>query len=71
MLVFSIVTSPKDGRFLMKGISERVESQVNEQNGGYLGILAGKVGANLLGNMLADKRVILASEGTNRAGQNF
>ena len=55
----------------MKGISERIESQVNEQNGGYLGILAGKVGANLLRNMLADKRVILASEGTNRAGQNF
>ena len=34
-------------------------------------MLLGTLGVGLLGNMLAEKEVIKASEGTIRAGQDF
>ena len=34
-------------------------------------MLLGTVGASLLGNLLIDKEIMRAGEGTIRAGQNF
>ena len=63
---------------LIKGVSEAVENEVKEQNGGYLGMLAAILGASLLENILAGKRVVSSSDGVirageeiNRAGQDF
>ena len=63
---------------LIKGVSEAVENEVKKQNGGYLGMLAAILGASLLENILAGKRVVSSSDGVirageeiNRAGQDF
>ena len=39
--------------------------------GGFLGILAGILGSNLLGNLLTSKGVMRASEGTIKVGQDL
>ena len=45
----------------MKGVSETVENEIQEQKGGFLGVLAATLSASLLsnviGNMLAGKGV--------------
>ena len=38
---------------------------------GFLSMLLGTFGASILGNMLADKRVIRAGEGTARVGNRL
>ena len=40
-----------------KGVTDTVYIEVKEQKGGFLGMLAAKLGASLLGNMLAGKGV--------------
>ena len=42
--------------FLLKGISETIQNETEEQKEGLLSMLLGNLGASLLGNMLADKR---------------
>ena len=44
---------------MIKGVSEIVENWIKEQKWCFLGMLAAKLGATLLGNMLAGKGVIL------------
>ena len=44
---------------------------MKEQNGRFLGMLLGTLGASLLGNLLMGKRTIRAGEGTIRACQDF
>ena len=43
-------------------------NKAKEQNGGFLSILLGKLGASLLGNILAGKWINRAGEGSIRAG---
>ena len=66
--IVKIVKSFDDADLLIKGVTEAVENEVNEQKGGHLSMLAATLGGCLLGNMLTGKRVIQAGEGTNRAG---
>ena len=42
--------------FLLKGISETIQNETEEQKEGLLSMLLGNLGASSLGNMLADKR---------------
>ena len=62
---------------MIKGDSETIENEAKEEEeGGFLGMLLGPIGASLLGNLLTDKRdkwskthergVIRADEGTNQ-----
>ena len=69
--IIKIVKSFNDSGLLIKGVSETIESQIKEQKGWSLGMLASTLGASLLGNMLAGRRVVRAGEGTNRTGQDF
>ena len=62
--IMKIVKSPEDSGFLLKGDSETIQNESKEQNGEFLSVLLGKLGASLLGNMLSGK-------GTNRAGYGF
>ena len=39
--------------------------------GGFLGVLAGILGDNLLGNLLPSKGVMRASEGTIKVGEDL
>ena len=66
-----IVKSLGDSGLLLKGVSETVQNEAREQKGGFLSMLLGRLGASLLGNILAGKGAIATSQGwgINRAGE--
>ena len=66
-----IVKSLEDSGLLAKGTSETIKNKAKEQKGGFLGMLLGILGANLLGSLLTGKGIIRADEGTIRAGEKF
>ena len=47
----------------MKGVTKTIEKEAKEQNGGFLGMLLGTLGAGLLGNLLTGKAVLRAGYG--------
>ena len=53
---------------MLKGVNETIKNEAKEQKGGFLSMLLGRLGASLLGNMLAGQVLIKAGEGTIRAG---
>ena len=61
--IIKIVKSLEDSGLLLKRITETVQNEVKEQKGGFLSMLLGTLGANLLGS-------ILTSRGINRAGKS-
>ena len=66
-----IVKSLEKSGLLIKGISEKIQSEMKEQKGGFLSMILGTLGASLLGNLLSGKGIIRAGEGTIRAGQDL
>ena len=58
----------EDSGLLLIGVSETIQSEAKEQKGGFLCMLLGTLGANVLGNILAGKRMNRAGEGFIRAG---
>ena len=66
-----IVKSFEDSGFLLKGVSETIQSEAKEakeQRGGFLTMLLGTIGGSLSGNMLAGKGVNRVGEGITKAG---
>ena len=53
-----IVRSLEDSGLLLKVLSKTIQNEAKEQKGGFLSILLGKLGANLLGNILASKGIV-------------
>ena len=49
--LIKIVKSLEDSGLLLKGVTESVQNKVNEQKGGFLGLLLGTLGASLLRNL--------------------
>ena len=66
--ILQIDKSLEDSGFLLKGVSKTIKNEAKGQKGGFLSILLGKLGASLLGNMLAGKGVMRAGEGNARVG---
>ena len=70
--ILKIVKSLEDSGVLLKGVSETIQHEAKEQEGVFLSMLLGTLGASLLGDMLSKglsgKGVIRAGEGTIRAG---
>ena len=66
-----ILKSLEESGSLMKGLNDTIKNEAKEQEGGFLGMLLGTLGASLLGNLLTGKSTIRAGEGTIRAGQDF
>ena len=64
--ILKIVKSLVDSVILLEGVSETIQNVAKEQQGGFLSLLLGTLGATLLGNILAGKGVIRAGEGTPR-----
>ena len=56
---------------LIKGAIETIQNVAKYQNVVFLSMLLSTLGASLLGNMLADKGVVIAGEDTITANQNF
>ena len=66
--ILKILKSFKNSGLLLEGVSETIKNEAKEQKGGFLTILLGTLGANLLGNILAGKGVIRVGEGTAGVG---
>ena len=70
--ILKIVKSLENSGVLLKGVGETIQHEAKEQRGRFLGILLGTLGASLLGDVLSKclsgKGVIMAGEGTIRAG---
>ena len=52
----------------MKGVSETIKNETKEQNGGFLIMLLGTLGASFLGTLLTERGLVRAGEGTIRVG---
>ena len=61
--IIKLVKSLEDSGLLLKGVTETVQNEVKEQKGGFLSMLLGTLGANLLGNILAGKGAIATRQG--------
>ena len=66
--IIIIVKSLEDSGLLFKGVSETIQNKAKEQKGGFLSMLLGTLGANLLGNILTGKGINRARKGIVRAG---
>ena len=54
---------------LLKGLSKAIKKETEKQNGGFLSMLLGTLGATLLGNLLTGgKGIMRAGDGIVRAG---
>ena len=62
--IIKIVKSLEYSVLLFKVVSEKIQNEAKEQRGEFLSMLLGKLGAILLGNILAGK-------GTKRVGEVF
>ena len=55
--IIKIVKSLEDSGLLVKDVSKTIQYEAKEQKGGFLSMLLGTLGASLLGNILASKRI--------------
>ena len=65
--IIEIVKSLEDSSLLPEGVNETIQNKAKEQRGGFLSMLLGTLGVNLLGNILAGKGINRAGEGIARA----
>ena len=56
--IMTIVQALENSNILLKGITKTIGNETKEQKGGFLGMLLGTLGANLLRNMLSGKGII-------------
>ena len=61
--VIKIIQSLEDSNILLKGVTNTIKNEAKEQNGGFLSIPLGTLGASLLGNLLSGKRIVRAGYG--------
>ena len=64
------VQALEDFDILLKGVTKTTKNETKEQKGGFLSMLLGTLGASLLGNILAGKRVVRAGSG-NKKGKGI
>ena len=71
--IIKIIKSLEDSGLLLKGVTETVQNQIKEQNGGFLSMLLDTLGASLLGNLITGKGIYRErkSKGINRAGEGI
>ena len=65
------IKSLKESGLVIKGVSEIIKNEAKKQEGAFLKMLLGTLGASLVGNLLTGTGTIRASEDTVRAGQDF
>ena len=67
--IMKIIKALENSGNLLKGVSKTIKNETKEQRGGFLSMLLGTLGANLLGNLLnSGKGIMRAGDGTVRAG---
>ena len=63
--IIKVVQALEDSNILSKGVTKTVKNETKEQNGGFLSMLLGTLGASLLGNLLTGKRIVRAGSGNS------
>ena len=67
--IMKIIKALESSGILLKGVSKTIENETKEQREGFLSMLLGTLGANLLGNLLTGgKGIMRAGDGIVRAG---
>ena len=61
--IMKIVKSLQESGLLIKSVSQTIKNEAREQNGGFLRMLLGTLGASLLGNLLTGKGAIATTQG--------
>ena len=69
--IMKIVKGLEDSGILLKGFTKTIENETKRQNGGFLSVLLGTLGASLLGNLLSGKRTVREGEGMLRVGYGY
>ena len=66
--IMKIIKALENSGILLKGVSKTIKNETKEQRGGFLSMLLGTLGANLLGNLLTGaKGIMRAGDGIVRA----
>ena len=68
--IMKIVQALEDSDIFLKGVTKAIKNEAKEQKGGFLSMLLGTLGASLLGNLLAGKRIVRAGSG-NKKGKGI
>ena len=66
--MMKIVQALEDSNYLLKGVTKTIKYETKEQEGGFLSMLLGTLGASLLGNLLSGKGAVRTGKGIVRAG---
>ena len=73
--IMKIVQALEDSNILLKGVTKTIKNEIKEQNGGFLSMLLGTLGASLLGDLLtkdlSGKRTVRAGQGTMKATEGL
>ena len=64
--IMKIVQALEVSKILLKGVTKAIKNETKEQKGGFLSMLLGTLGASLLGNILAGKRIVRAGSGNKK-----
>ena len=64
--IMEIIQALEDSNILLKRATKTIKNDINEQKGGFLGMILGTLGASSLGNMLAEKRIVRAGSGIKK-----
>ena len=68
--IMKIVQALEDSKILLKGVTETIKNETKEQEGRFLSMLFGTLGAILLGNLLAGKGIVRAGS-RNKKGNRI
>ena len=68
--IMKIVQVLEDSNILPKGVTKTIKNEAKEQQGVFLSMLSGTLGASLLGNLLAGKGIVRAGSG-NKKGKGI
>ena len=69
--IMKIVKLIEESGLLIKWISETIKNEGKIQKGGFISMLLQTLAASMLGSALKGGWLVLADEGTIRAGENF
>ena len=61
--IIELIKALEDSNILLKGVTKTFKNETKEQNGGFLSMLLGTIGASLLGNLLTGKEIVRAGSG--------
>ena len=69
--LMKIATALEEHDILLKGTTKTIKNNTKKQEGGFLSMLLGTLGASLLGNLLTGKGLYRTGKGMYRTGQGL